>query len=74
MVKYKLDNKILCYHGKSPLLNDETTLIWVGWAHCLDYAEAATTGVLWKSCSEEFHYIYVKTPMLEFLFNKVTGL
>ena len=29
-----------------PMLNKETSLFWVGWAHCPDYAEAANGDVL----------------------------
>ena len=46
MVKYKLVDKILNVLGKLPVLNKETSLFWVGWTHCPDYAEAATEVVL----------------------------
>ena len=34
------------------MLNNETLVFWVGeWAHCPDYAEAATGGVLYKKAN-----------------------
>ena len=41
---------------------------------CPYKSEAATGGVLWKHCPEQFLKIHKKTPVLNFLFNELAGL
>ena len=57
------------------MLNNETLVFWVGgWAHCPDYAEAATGGVLYKKANLKNLAIFTGNTCVRVFLNKVAGL